>query len=94
MTVSGADGHAGGSQGSRPVIEVRNLTKRYGPVLAVDDLSFTVAAGEVSSFLGPNGSDGTRPGRGMSTLSPGGPRSWPPHRQHSHMALIALAVRP
>jgi energy-coupling factor transporter ATP-binding protein EcfA2 len=56
MTVSGADGHAGGSQGSRPVIEVRNLTKRYGPVLAVDDLSFTVAAGQVTGFLGPNGS--------------------------------------
>src|ERR1700730_2907469 len=56
MTVSGADGHAGGAQGSRPVIEVRNLTKRYGPILAVDDLSFTVAAGQVTGFLGPNGS--------------------------------------
>src|ERR1700687_3633084 len=56
MTFSGADGHAGRSENSHPVIEVRNLTKRYGPILAVDDLSFTVAAGQVTGFLGPNGS--------------------------------------
>ena len=56
MTVSRADGPAARSGGSRPVIEVRNLTKRYGPILAVDDLSFTVAAGQVTGFLGPNGS--------------------------------------
>jgi energy-coupling factor transporter ATP-binding protein EcfA2 len=56
VTVSGADGQAGRPGDSRPVIEVRHLTKRYGPVLAVDDLSFTVAAGQVTGFLGPNGS--------------------------------------
>jgi ABC-2 type transport system ATP-binding protein len=39
-----------------PVIEAHHLTKRYGSVLAVDDLSFTVAAGQVTGFLGPNGS--------------------------------------
>jgi len=38
------------------VIEARNLTKRYGSTLAVDDLSFRVAAGQVTGFLGPNGS--------------------------------------
>jgi len=37
------------------VIEVSNLTKRYGKTLAVDDLSFTVAPGTVTGFLGPNG---------------------------------------
>jgi ABC-2 type transport system ATP-binding protein len=37
------------------VIEVRNLTKRYGHVLAVDDLSFDVEPGKVTGFLGPNG---------------------------------------
>ena len=42
--------------GGRPVVEVRNLTKRYGQVGAVDDLSFTVAAGRITGFLGPNGS--------------------------------------
>jgi ABC-2 type transport system ATP-binding protein len=37
------------------VIEVRGLTKRYGDVLAVDDLSFDVEPGKVTGFLGPNG---------------------------------------
>jgi ABC-2 type transport system ATP-binding protein len=37
------------------VIEVRNLTKRYGDRVAVSDLSFDVARGEVVGFLGPNG---------------------------------------
>ena len=56
MTVRCAGGQTGVSQSSRPVIVVRHLTKRYGPVVAVDDLSFTVAAGQVTGFLGPNGS--------------------------------------
>jgi ABC-2 type transport system ATP-binding protein len=38
------------------VIEVVNLTKRYGPTVAVDGLSFTVRPGHVTGFLGPNGS--------------------------------------
>jgi ABC-2 type transport system ATP-binding protein len=37
------------------MIEARNLTKRYGDKLAVDDLSFSVAPGTVTGFLGPNG---------------------------------------
>jgi ABC-2 type transport system ATP-binding protein len=37
------------------MIEAFGLTKRYGDKLAVDDLSFTVPAGEVTGFLGPNG---------------------------------------
>ncbi len=39
-----------------PVVDVRNLTKRYGQVTAVNNLSFTVAPGRVTGFLGPNGS--------------------------------------
>jgi ABC-2 type transport system ATP-binding protein len=38
-----------------PAIEVEHLTKRFGAVLAVDDLSFSVDAGQVVGFLGPNG---------------------------------------
>src|SRR5262249_35145042 len=38
------------------MIEVRRLTKHYGPVLAVDALSFAVRPGSVTGFLGPNGS--------------------------------------
>ena len=37
------------------MIEVRNLTKRYGSTVAVDDLSFDVQPGIVTGFLGPNG---------------------------------------
>ncbi|MFW7414848.1 ABC transporter ATP-binding protein [Demequina sp. SO4-18] len=37
------------------MIEAQGLTKRYGPVTAVDDMSFTVAPGRVTGFLGPNG---------------------------------------
>ncbi|GAA5109643.1 ATP-binding cassette domain-containing protein [Alloalcanivorax gelatiniphagus] len=37
------------------MIEVRGLTKRYGDVVAVDDLSFDVEEGLVTGFLGPNG---------------------------------------
>ena len=37
------------------MIEVRGLTKRYGPVVAVDGLTFDVAPGKVTGFLGPNG---------------------------------------
>jgi ABC-2 type transport system ATP-binding protein len=40
-------------------IEVHGLTKRFGEVVAVDNLSFEVAAGRVTGFLGPNGSGKT-----------------------------------
>ena len=38
------------------MIEVRGLTKRYGPTVAVDGLTFEVKPGTVTGFLGPNGS--------------------------------------
>lgn len=37
------------------MVEVKNLTKVYGDIKAVDDISFTVNDGEVLGFLGPNG---------------------------------------
>jgi ABC-2 type transport system ATP-binding protein len=42
-----------------PVINVRNLTKRYGGRDVVHDLSFEVAPGTVTAFLGPNGAGKT-----------------------------------
>jgi ABC-2 type transport system ATP-binding protein len=41
------------------VIEVQNLTKRYGRVTAVNDVSFRVERGEILGFLGPNGAGKT-----------------------------------
>ncbi|MDR3360796.1 MAG: ATP-binding cassette domain-containing protein [Bifidobacteriaceae bacterium] len=41
------------------MIEVRALTKRFGPVNAVSELSFTAADGRVTGFLGPNGAGKT-----------------------------------
>src|SRR6202161_2356433 len=40
-------------------IEINGLSKHFGEVLAVDDLSFTVEPGRVTGFLGPNGSGKT-----------------------------------
>ena len=37
------------------MVEVKNLTKCYGSIKAVDNISFTVENGEVLGFLGPNG---------------------------------------
>jgi ABC-2 type transport system ATP-binding protein len=42
-----------------PVVSVNSLTKRYGDVLALDDLTFSLRAGTVTGFLGPNGAGKT-----------------------------------
>ncbi len=41
------------------IIKVENLVKRFGKLTAVDDISFTVAPGEIFGFLGPNGAGKT-----------------------------------
>ena len=41
------------------LLEVESLTKRYGSIVAVDDLSFSVAPGETLGLLGPNGAGKT-----------------------------------
>ncbi len=50
---------AGRDHGGMPVIEVSGLHKEYGPKVAVDDVSFTVEAGEIFGILGPNGAGKT-----------------------------------
>jgi ABC-2 type transport system ATP-binding protein len=58
--VIGLDVQAGGAEEeAMAVITIEGLTKRFGPVFAVDDLSFEVDQGTVVGFLGPNGAGKT-----------------------------------
>lgn len=43
----------------KPVLEVKNLTKKFGRFTAVDDISFSMEKGEILGFLGPNGAGKT-----------------------------------
>ena len=52
------------------MIAVEHLTKRYGNVLAVDDVSFTVNKGEILGFLGPNGAGKTTTMRVLTGYMP------------------------
>jgi ABC-type branched-subunit amino acid transport system ATPase component/branched-subunit amino acid ABC-type transport system permease component len=63
--VFGTNGHIAGaatasaSSSSRPLLEVRNLTVRYGGVTAVDDVSLSVHEGQIVGLIGPNGAGKT-----------------------------------
>jgi ABC-2 type transport system ATP-binding protein len=57
---TGLDVQAGGAEEeAMAAITIQGLTKRFGPVTAVDDLSFQVDQGTVVGFLGPNGAGKT-----------------------------------
>jgi len=51
-----------------PAVEVQNITKKFGDLTAVDDVSFSVAEGEFFGFLGPNGAGKTTLIRILTTL--------------------------
>jgi len=53
-----------------PVIRAEQLTKRYGSLVAVDAVSFSVSKGEVFGFLGPNGAGKTTTMRMIQCISP------------------------
>ncbi len=61
-------GRVSPSSPGEPVLVVEHLTKRFGERLAVDDVSFSVGAGEVFGFLGPNGAGKTTTVRMLATL--------------------------
>ncbi len=52
------------------MIEVQHLTKRYGRVTAVEDVSFRVERGEILGFLGPNGAGKTTTMRVLTGYMP------------------------
>jgi ABC-2 type transport system ATP-binding protein len=52
-----------------PIIKVTNLVKKFGELVAVDNISFSVAPGEVFGFLGPNGAGKTTTINILCTLS-------------------------
>ena len=51
-----------------PIVQLKNLTKKYGHLTAVDGLSLTVEQGEIVGFLGPNGAGKSTTLRMMLTL--------------------------
>src|SRR5690348_1739701 len=55
------EGGGGGPAVSAPILEVRGVTKRFAGIVANEDVSFSVAEGEIVSIIGPNGA-------GKSTL--------------------------
>ena len=63
------------------MIEVENLSKRYGEKLAVDGPDFVVQPAVVTGFLGPNGADKSTTMRMIAGLgepvAPGAPTPWP-----------------
>ncbi|MFA7718161.1 MAG: ATP-binding cassette domain-containing protein [Candidatus Absconditabacterales bacterium] len=50
------------------IITVKNLTKKFGDFVAVDDISFNVGTGEILAFLGPNGAGKTTTIKMLTTL--------------------------
>ncbi|NLX07177.1 MAG: ATP-binding cassette domain-containing protein [Phycisphaerae bacterium] len=52
------------------MIEVKNLTKYYGPTLAIDNISFSIEQGQIVGFLGPNGAGKTTTIRVLTCFMP------------------------
>ncbi len=69
MASSREDHAAKGGETDPPVVMVRNLTKRFDNVVAVDALTFTLDTGTVTGFLGPNGAGKTTTLRMLLGLS-------------------------
>jgi len=57
--IKAADKAGKEDEATTPAVEITHLRKTYGPVVAVDDVSFSVAEGEIFGILGPNGAGKT-----------------------------------
>ncbi len=53
------EGNIGPDRTKPPILEVQNLVKRFGGITATDDVSFTLAHGEILGLIGPNGAGKT-----------------------------------
>jgi ABC-2 type transport system ATP-binding protein len=60
----------GSAEGTDPAISAQHLVRKFGAFTAVNDVSFTVARGEIFGFLGPNGSGKTTVIKMLSGLLP------------------------
>src|SRR5271167_3607508 len=83
-TVTRAAGPVVGPPAPRPkVIEVRDLTRRFGEFTAVDGITFDVYEGEVFAFLGPNGAGKSTTINVLCTLA---------HPTSGHVAIAGFDV--
>src|SRR4030095_2374330 len=60
----------GERRGTAPMLEVRDVAKRFGPVAALGGISFTGREGEVLCFVGPNGAGKTTTMRILAGIFP------------------------
>ena len=97
-------GAAPTATGERPALEVDGVTKRFGDVVAVDDLSLTVPAGGFFALLGPSGCGKTttlrvvagleRPTSGAVRLAGADVTGAPPHRRAVNTVFQSYALFP
>ena len=76
------------------VVRAESLTKRFGSIVAVDDLSFVLAPGTITGFLGPNGAGKTTTLRMVLGLAaPSNGRALVFDRLYADLPQAALRVR-
>ena len=90
---------------SRPVLEVRDLRKRFGGLVAVNGMSFDLHAGEILGLIGPNGSGKStamklimgveRPSGGTIRLNGANPNSFALNAcNHNASGGLSTVIRP